>query len=1139
MQVKAICNSGPGCHPKKAGLFNKLLLVMKLTSLLLLTAILQVSAATSAQTVTWSARAASLQKVLNVIRQQTGYAFFYDREDLKNTSPVTVELKNASLHTAMDIVLQHQSLSYEVQGNTVFITRNEKTEKNIKAEVSNTPPPVTISGRVTDETGTGIPGASVMVKGTTKGAITNPNGEFQIAGVDENAVVTITSIGYTAQEIALKGKTHLNIVLQSDVASLKQLVVVGYGVQKKANLTGAVSSIGSKELANRPVTSVSNALQGTMPGVTVMAANSGQPGADGAKIRIRGIGTLNTTDPVIVVDGVVTNVANLNNINPDDIASMSVLKDAASAAIYGSRAANGVILITTKQGKKGAPQLSYNAYVGKQKATGLPDFLPSWQVAELENQASINEGGAAKYTPAQIAKYKDGSDPYNYPNTDWLGLFYKGSGIQQNHYLGLTGGTEKTQYALSLGLFDENGLVKKTNAKRYTTRLNLTSEVANHVKVNANIGFTSTGQQEPSNPYTGDFQQLVRQINRINPRIPYKYANGQYGSIGDGNPMAWLEGNSLNTYSYYDLVGNVGVDWEIVKNLHFKPSLAYIMKINHIKKFRADQQYYNANGDKTFYQGPSSVTDQNNFGNTVTQQALLEYAKSFNKHNFKILGGFSQEQTKYSFDEGYRKGYLNNELTDLNLGATEGQYALNYGYQLGLRSWFGRLNYDFDGKYLLEANLRYDGSSRFAKSNRWGTFPSFSAGWNIDREAFFEALKPVVSNLKLRASWGMLGNQYIKGIDDAAYPTYPYYPYIFTVVGNQNYVLGGPAAGVVPGVAPVNGANPDIKWESTTETGVGIDAGFFNGKVNFSADYFHKMTNDILLAIPVAAAYGFKAPAQNAGSVLNRGWEFVLSYADTKGDFNYSAAFNTAFIHNEVTDLRGSGPIINGYTFQQVGYPVNSLYGYIADGIFQSKDEVKNSATQLPTTAPGDLKYRDINGDGKITGDDRQYLGSYFPKVTFGLNLSASWKNIDLGIFFQGATGVKNYIDAGKIGAVGGNANKPTSALLDTWTTDNPNASLPRAWYNYKQNDPSGTPSSFWVKDGSYLRLKNLQVGYSLPEKMIKRIGLTKLRFYYSGQNILTFDHLYKWIDPEASITSSIYYYPQVKVHTFGVNVSF
>ncbi|NLR80419.1 TonB-dependent receptor [Chitinophaga eiseniae] len=1111
---------------------------MKLTSFMLLLAALEVSAKGNAQTVTYSAKEVSLRKVLNIIKDQTGYVFFYDKEDIKDSHPVSLNLKNASPQAAMEVVLRDQKLSFDIQGNTIFITKTETPV--VAATVANTPPPVTLTGKVTDENGAPVPGVSIVIKGTQKGAITDPGGTFHIASTGENVTLLVTSIGYESQEVKVTaGQTQVNIRLKPDVSSLKQLVVVGYGVQKKANLTGAVASIGTKELANRPVTSLGNALQGTMPGVTVTAAASGQPGSDAGTIRIRGIGTLNNADPIVVVDGVITTLANLNNINPDDIASMSVLKDAASAAIYGSRAANGVILVTTKQGKKGVTQVTYNAYVGKQNATGLPDFLPSWQAATLFNQARINEGKPARYTPAEIQKFKDGSDPFNYPNTDWLGLFYKGSGIQQNHYLGLSGGSEKTQYNLSLGLFDENGLVKKTNATRYTARLNLNSEVRSNIHVNANVGFTSTGKKEPSNPYTGDFTQLVRQINRISSTVPYKYKNGYYGAIGDGNPMAWLEGASLNQYAYYDLIGNVGADWEIIKGLHFKPSIAYIMKMNRNKKFAADQQYYTANGDSSFYQGPSNVRDENYLTNTLTQQALLEYSRSFAKHNFKILGGYSQEHTKGTFDDGYRKGFLINALNDVNLGYTDGQTTSGYTYELGLQSYFGRLNYDYDGKYLFEANLRYDGASRFGPDYRWGLFPSFSAGWNIDRENFFASAKEYVSNLKLRASWGQLGNQYVKTYDAVGNPTFPYYPYITTISSGQGYTFGGTNATIASGFAPVNGANALLQWERTTESGVGLDATFLDNKINFTADYFNKKTTGILMTLPVAATYGLNAPVQNAGAVLNKGWEFVLGYSDRKGEFSYSANFNTAIINTKITDLRGTGPVITGYTALQEGLPINALYGYIAEGIFQSADEIAKAPKQSSTTAPGDIRYKDIDGDGKITSADRQYLGNYFPKVTFGLNLSGSWKNFDASIFVQGAAGVKTYIDGGKLGAVGSTVGRPTTALLDTWTPENTGAALPRIWSTYTQNDPTGTPSSFWVKDGSYLRLKNLQIGYTLPENLLKRIGLTKVRFYYSGQNILTFDHLYKWIDPEAPNSSSIYYYPQVKVNTLGVNVSF
>ena len=1135
MQQFAICNSGTRSYWKYAPVPRKILLVMKLTSFLLLVFFLQVSAGTKAQTVTYAANNSSLIKVLNVIKAQTGLVFFYDKEDLKNSQPVTLELKKASPAAAVKQALQGQGLSFDIQGNTVFIT---KTNTPPATPAATAPPPITITGKVTEENGSAIPGVSIVVKGAQKGAITGGDGSFTLSA-DANATLVVTSIGYVSQEIRVNGQTHLNIQLKPDVSGLKQLVVVGYGTQKKANLTGAVASIGSKELANRPATSVSNALQGTMPGVTVTAANSGQPGADNGSVRIRGIGTLNVADPMVVVDGVIATSADLNNINPDDIANISVLKDAASAAIYGSRAANGVILVTTKQGRKGPAQITYSGYVGKQKPTGLPDFLPSWQAASLYNQARVNEGKTPQYTDAEIQKFKDGSDPFNYPNTDWLGLFYQGNGVQQNHYLGVNGGNEKTQYNLSMGLFDENGLVKETNAKRYTTRLNLNSEIKDNLKITGNVGFTSTSRHEPSNPYTGDFTQLVRLTNRISPTIPYKYENGQYGAVGDGNPMAWLEGGSFNQYNYYDLIGNIQADWEPLKGLHVRPMLGYVLKTNRIKKFIADQQYYNSQGDPTFYQGPSSVKDENNFTSYLTQQLLLEYGRSIQKHNFKILGGYSQEQDKVNYDAAYRKGMLNSQISDIDAAYTDGQTANGYSAELALQSVFGRFNYDYDGKYLFEANLRYDGTSRFGKDYRWGTFPSFSAGWNVDREPFFAPLKTIVNNLKLRGSWGQLGNQYVKTYDAAKYPAFPYYPYIPTVDVGINYIFGGTSPVIASGAAPVNGATPWLLWESTTQYGGGLDAAFLAGRLNFSAEYFIRKTDGILMTPPAAATYGLNAPVQNAAAIDNRGWEFTLGYSDRTNDWTYGATLNTAIINNKIVSLMGASPIYDGYKVTMEGLPVNSLFGYEAAGIYQSKDEVAKGPYQGVNTAPGDIWYVDKDGNDTINAADRVYLGNFFPKVTFGLNLNAAWKGIDVSVFFQGAAAVKTYLDAGKLGEIGSTVGKPTSAMLDTWSPQNTGASLPRLLYSQKQNDPSGTPSSYWVKDGSYLRLKNLQIGYTLPEHLLKNLGIAKVRVYYSGQNILTLDHLYDWVDPEAAVNSSLYYYPQVKVNTLGINVTF
>ncbi|HEX5152951.1 MAG TPA: TonB-dependent receptor [Parafilimonas sp.] len=993
-----------------------------------------------------------------------------------------------------------------------------------------------ISGSVkSSSTNEPLAGASVTGSGGAN-AVTDNAGNFNITTAAGD-VLHITYVGYAALDYTVKeNESFIALALQPSTDQLSDVVVVGYGTQKKVNLTGAVASISDKQLANRPVTSVGNALQGTMAGVTVTAANSGQPGADGSTIRIRGIGTLNNANPAVVIDGVITTMSNLNNINPDDIASISVLKDAASAAIYGSRAANGVILVTTKMGKKGTSQITYSGYVGKQSANGLPDFLPSWQAATLYNQALSNEGRTLRWTDDDIQKFKDGSDPYGHPNTDWLGLFYNGSGIQQNHFLGLSGGNDKTQYSLSLGLYDQDGLVEETNAKRYTARYNVQSQVSDKLAVTGNLAFTYSSQQQPTNPYTGDFTQLVRQINRISPTIPYKFENGHYGYIADGSPMAWLEGNSEQNADYYDLLGNIAANWEPVKNLHIRPSISYVMKASHNKNFIADQQYYDADGNETFYQGPNSVKDANSFMNTVTMQALADYSKSYGNHNFKILGGYSQEYNKYTFDDGYRKNFLNNLLTDVNLGSTDGQTTSGYSYELALQSYFGRINYDYAGKYLLEANLRYDGSSRFAPDNRWGVFPSFSAGWNIDREDFFQDLKPTISSLKLRGSWGQLGNQ---TLNSSLSVDQQYYPYVSLVAGGQNYIFGGPNPVIAAGISPVDGSNEDIKWETTRETDIGFDAGFLQNKITLTVDYFDKLTDGILLSVPVGAPYGLTAPVQNAAKISNKGWEFTVGYNGGGKEFTYNINANVSFINNEVKDLSGTGPIISGYTYYDKGLPFYSLYGYKADGIFQSADEVAKASYQSNRTAAGDLRYVDIDGNDTINSADRTYLGTYFPKTTFGLTFTGQWKGFDISVFLQGAAGVKNYTDGGKLGYVSSSAGKPTSAMLDTWTPENTGASMPRIWYSYTQNDPTSTPSSFWVKDGSYVRLKNLQVGYTLPANTLKKIGINKVRIYYSGQNLLTFDNLDKWVDPESPIRSSIYYYPQVKVNTIGLNVTF
>lgn len=1097
---------------------------MKLASILFVALTLQVSAAVSSQTVTFSGKNVAIKKVLSVIKDQTDYVFFYDVALLKNVKPISLNVKNKPIENVLEQVFTNQPITWMIEGKTIsFVPKAQKAKERTSSAATQKQ----IKGKVVDEKGLPIPGANIIVKGTQNSTQTDIDGNFSINVSQNDTNLIVSFIGMESQEVAI-GKSPLMIVLKETGQKLEEVVVVGYGKQKKVNLTGAVSSISSKSLEDRPLTNVTNALQGTMAGVTVTTTN-GQPGKDAGNIRIRGIGTLNNSNPMVLVDGV---IASMNEVNPNDIESLTVLKDAASSSIYGSRAANGVVLITTKKGKKGQLQVRYSTYVGKQDVNRLPDFLPSWQQASLYNEARVNEGRSPRWTPDDIEKFQTQADPAH-PNTDWLKLFYTEPGIQQNHYLSLNGGDEKTTYMFSLGNFNQEGNVKGTNYQKYSTRFNINSEITKKLSVNANLAYQYAPLSEPVSSYATSFSQIVRQINRISNTVPYKYPNGAYGYVADGSPMAWLESGSFNKTKANILTGNIGVNWEIAKNLHFKPNFGYRLSSNDRSQFVKDIQYYSGiTGEPTKYQGPNNLINSSDRTTYTNLQAVLEYQKDFGEnHHFKLLAGASKEYQLYNYLYAYRQGFLNNSLTEINAAPKDGQQNEGYSNDWALQSYFSRLNYDYKERYLLEANIRRDGSSRFAEGNRWGVFPSFSAGWNISKEDFFESSLDLVNALKLRASWGKLGNQNVVGN----------YPSVATIDSNQNYSFN---QGLASGIAPKIGANKDISWEATATTNIGLDATFLDQKLDFSVDYFSKNTTEILLKLPIGAVYGLDAPYQNAGSVSNKGWEFSSKYRNNINEVNYNVSANISFIENKITDLKGSGPYISGGTFQQVGFPINSLYGYVAEGIFQTQAEVDAHAAQSGgKIAPGDIKYKDLSGpegkpDGVIDGYDKKYLGTYFPKVTYGFTMGANWKSLEVSLFFQGAAGVK--ADGGSlIGHLGPDVEKPTSVFLDRWTPENPSAAFPRAWYSYKQNDPLSTPSSFWVKDASYLRLKNLMVAYNVPENFVKKIGIKNAKIYYSGQNILTFTKFYKWIDPEMGSTGSIYNYPQVIVNTIGLDISF
>lgn len=992
-----------------------------------------------------------------------------------------------------------------------------------------------ISGMIVDQEGLPVIGANVSVKGTTNGTITDMDGKFEL-DVPAGAKLLISYIGYISQEIPVGSKSDFRIVLKEDTQNLEEVVVVGYGVQKKVNMTGSVAAINSESLANRPVTNASTALQGMLPGVTVVQ-NSGQPGKDNSSIRIRGVGTLNNANPMYVVDGLI--VSTINDIDPNDIESLSVLKDAASAAIYGSRAANGVVLVTTKKGSKKAATLKYDGYVGWQSPTAMPEYLPSHEYAALYNKALYNQDPTKPpaYTAEEIEKFRNGSDPDNFPNTDWQSLFYKDKGFQQSHRAEVSGGSETTTYMFSLGYLGQDGIIDQTDFKRYNLRGNINTQI-NKFSAGVNFSYTHGISNEPTTPYYDDLYQIMRQVNRIAPFVPYKYSNGYYGYITDGNPIAWMDlgGNKAEKYHTTRAVGNVG--YEIIKGLKIQEVMGYEYTGRSTERFIKDIQYYNwKTGDPTMYQGPNSQYDDREDYTMLNLQTLLTYNNTFGKHTVGALAGFSQEYSRRDWTIGKRINFLTNDLLELNAGSPDGQTAEGSANEYALRSFFGRVTYDYDNKYLFEANIRRDGTSRIRSESRWGTFPSFSAAWRIINEPFMEPAREVLSDLKIRGGWGKLGNQQL-GTDNRK--SIEFYPYQ-SVLAQKNYAFGGK---VSQGIAPVDGANSDLKWETSKTTNIGLDAGFLGNMFTLSVDAYWKKTYDILMKLPVSTLYGMEPPYQNAGEVTNKGIEFQLGYKLAKKDFTFNATANIAYNKNEVTNLRNNGAKIwDGFKFKQEGRPINSYGGYEVLGIFTDKDDLESSAViNRDKAGLGDLKYKDQNGDGKIDGEDRVYLGSWDPSWTFGLNLSATWKGFDASMFFQGAADVKGFLQNETIGNLEGMTGKPTTLFRDSWDAEtNPNGKFPRpltGTSGFTQNSSSANPSDFWIINSSYLRMKNFQIGYTLPKSVSDFIRIPRIRVYYSGQNLLTFTGFNDGFDPEAPAGARAYY-PQVKVNTFGLNVTF
>ena len=988
-------------------------------------------------------------------------------------------------------------------------------------------------GLVKDATGESVIGASVVVKGTTNGTITDFDGNFSLDGIKKGDVIVISYVGYQTQEIKWNG-SPLNVILKEDSKTLSEVVVVGYGTQKKANLSGSVAMVDSKELENRPIQNVSSGLQGLMPGVAITGTN-GAPGQDAGKIRVRGIGTLNEAGPYILVDGIETGT--LSAVDPNDIESISVLKDAASAAIYGSKAANGVVLITTKRGKTGQTKISYSGYLSFQNATNMIERMGSYEYASLLNQALEAEGMSKRFNDTELQKFKDGNDPL-YPDTDWYDLAYK-TGVQHRHNVNINGGSENVKYMASLGYLNQTGILPNTGREQFNARTNLDMKINKRLSARMNLSFIKNDYSDASSAYYGgSSDQIIRQLNLIAPWIVARYDDGTWGTISDGSPIAWLDSGMKVNRDNYNFSGMAAVDYEIFDGLKLTLQGAYV---NNLQNYNYFQKYIKYNENKE--SDPSQLDERFYKWDRTNYDALLNYNKNFGKHNIKGLLGWHTEKYNYKYQKAVRKKFPNNELTDMNAGDASTQSNEGYTAELAMISWFARINYDFAGKYLLEANIRADASSRFAEGHRWGYFPSFSGAWRISEEAFMESAKDSwLSGLKIRASWGQLGNQ-----DALSGSNNDYYPALNTYNLDSKYAFGG---SLNSGYYQRKYRLETISWEKAFTWGVGVDFTLFN-KLNGSLDYYNRKTTGIIMDVTVPKEFALDAYKDNVGSMRNSGIEINLSYNTKIGQVDFGIAGNFSYNKNEILDLGGGDPnkyldATDGYSQRnKVGEAMNSYYIYRADGFFNSQEEADAYTAKYgnpfgKTFKAGDLRYVDTNKDGKLTADDREYCGSSDPKIIYGFNINAGWKGIDLSLMFNGAAGVKRLFDGYEVyGNFSGDAAHPATIWRDAWTPDNHDASMPRIFYDTNSASSSrSVQSDFWLQDTSYLRLKNLQLGYTLPKGWLNSVGVENIRIYYSVENLLTFDKMKINIDPE-STSQRLSSYPLLRTHAFGVNVTF
>jgi TonB-linked SusC/RagA family outer membrane protein len=1097
---------------------------------------------------------ASLVNVLDKIESESEFFFLYNEKLLDINRKVSITVKDQLLITILDDLFNGTDVKYTIIDRKIILAPEYLTGLS-------QPQQFNISGTVTDaSTGEAIPGANVIVKGANVGALTDTNGKYSIMAPNQNAVLVFSFIGYNDLEQPVSGKTTVNVALIPTTQALDEVIVVGYGTKKKRDITGSISSISANTLAKTTSVSFTQALQGRIAGVYVKS-NSGQPGG-GVSVRIRGIGGLNNSEPLYVIDGIqmvggTTDTYNsLAMINPNDIESLEVLKDASAAAIYGARGANGVVIITTKRGIVGKPQVSYSGSFGIQNLINPNNFgvLNAKEYAEVVNATVMADGLGAIFGGTNTVQYP----PEYFPapsslgaGTDWIDEITNKNAPTQEHQLSVSGGNENHKYYLSLNYLNESGIIINTSFKRYSIRLNTDNTINKLLKVGNSLFLTNSSSNLIVANRSDEGGNFLRALMYA-PTIPVYKTDGTFAGPPTSfygparNPVADILSPDIDN-SRTNIAGNIYGELSILKGLSFKTTLSISLSLDTRATFTPTYS------EGIVSKATTSVGTGADRGSGWRWSNVLSYSRDFGKHHLSSLIGTEANEGKSNSLSGSAT-YTDNSIRIVSSSGSK-TYSFNQALSSSsMISYFGNLSYNFDNKYFIEGNIRRDGSSKFGKNSRWGTFPSFSAAWRISQESFFP--KEIINELKLRSSYGLIGND---KIGDFAY-----------IAGLKNvfYAFGGNNGSFSNGIA-INGlANPDLKWETSAQMNVGLDLGMLKNKLSFTGEYFQTKVTDMLLGLPIPAVTGINASTytidlariiSNAGSLTNKGFEFEASYKDKIGKLFYGIGATLTTFNNKVTDI-GNNDQIWGQVYQSqnvsrtvVGGSLGEFYGYVVDGIFQTQGEVDAANAlgdpavpyQNAKTAPGDFKFRDLNGDNVITADDRQVIGSPIPDFTYGLNLDLAYSNFDLTMLWAGTQGNDIYnANRMDLEASGRTYFNKTKAVLEAWSGPNTSNTVPRRI----ASDPNLNKriSSVFVEDGSFLSLRNIQLTYNLPESINSKLKLSSAKVYISGQNIITLTK-YNGIDPEvgnvsgSNLSSGIDndVYPHAKTVRLGVQVNF